>query len=203
MKYLLLSFFLAASCATSAQTHELLRKSIGGNVELPEAAGADFGLPSDYDVIIKHVDSLIYMGNGVAVKVTGHYRKYQLRSARMPLPQYKNVDTLYGHPLFSRQHALDSIRAVLRKEQVEGLGETKYVGYDSTRAVVKPVSKARRKSAPIIKASKRAEVLAVAVANANDEPPGPGPLFVGGTALFALLLCGGIARLYRHAAVLS
>lgn len=200
-----LLLFCLTNCAF-AQTHELLRKSIGGIVEMPEPTGADFGLPSDWNETVPHLDSLVYIGAGKAVKVTGYYRKRSLKAAPLPLPVRTMVDTLYGHPLFSRPHALDSIRRALRSEQVEGLGETKYVGYDSVRVQTRPVSRvpqSKQAQAAAGKARKHSEVLAVADSGSDPEPPGPAPLFAGGTILFALLLCGGIARLYRQAVLPS
>ncbi|RYY39517.1 MAG: hypothetical protein EOO08_09405 [Chitinophagaceae bacterium] len=206
MKTVLLLFFIALGTSAFAQTHDLLRKSIGGNVELPEPSGADFGLPNDWEDIVVHVDSLIYLGKGVAVKVTGHYRLYSLRAAPMPRPIKVVVDTLYDHPVFSRPHALDSIRRALHAQQVPGLGETKFVGYDSTRAATRPASKGKKRK-PVVSVELRdrkdAAVAMLARSDNDPQPPAPAPLFAGGTALFALLLCGGITRLYRQAALPS
>jgi len=93
------------------------------------------------------LDSVIYISDSTAVMITSNYCPKENRSLNQD--QYgKNIRTQYGyvwsegrdtvlfHPLFSRQHALDSIRKVLREAYYfkNDIDSTTFVGYDNQAA---------------------------------------------------------------------
>lgn len=192
----LLCLFLAATAG--AQTADLFRKSIGGAVETGAPEGADFGLASDYYENLTVVDSLIYLSPGKALLVWTSYRKHNLNTSAKPTRTGHDRDTLRTDP-YGRRHALDSIRRQLRHDFPEGTEHTRFSGYDSLRAAApRPVG--YRPATPAASATSGTSSQPVVPATtAMKAAPAHGPLFAGGTALFALALCAAIAGLYRRA----
>src|SRR5437773_5026715 len=77
---------------------------------------SNFGLAPERMVTSSELDSVIFVSDSIAVMVTSYYCKKMID----PSPQEKlwraGRDTVYYHPLFSRQHSLDSIKMVLKGE---------------------------------------------------------------------------------------
>ncbi|TCZ73664.1 hypothetical protein [Flaviaesturariibacter aridisoli] len=195
MKRLVLLLALAASVAAGAQTRDLLRKSIGGAVELPEPAGADFGLPSW--VNFRKVDSLIFRSDSLAELVISNYRRYDLKEQGTFQNRYRSA--LRNDKYLHRNLSADSVRRLLElrfgKEETK---DVKIIGLQADR----PTSRKRREPARVTPRQNGAAVSSTqappAPVRAEAEAPGRVPLFAGGTALFALGLCAGIVGLYRR-----
>ncbi|RYY64134.1 MAG: hypothetical protein EOO12_10490 [Chitinophagaceae bacterium] len=195
MKRVLLFLFVLAAARAGAQTADLFRKSIGGDVELGEAAGADFGLPSW--VNFRKVDSLIFRSDSLAELVISNYRRYDRDEQGNLQSRYRSA--LRNDKYLHRNLSADSVRRLLElrfgKEETK---DVKIIGLQTDR----PTSRKRREPGG---GKPQQNGAAVSTTQAPPAPlrvaaeaPGRAPLFAGGTALFALGLCAGIVGLYRR-----
>lgn len=79
------------------------------------------------------LDSVIFISDTVAVMVTSNYRycKENERSIDISTLWKPGRDTVYNHPLFSKRNAVDSIKAILKKDYLfrNSIDSVKFVGY--------------------------------------------------------------------------
>ena len=129
-------------------SHTSFVKSINGNA-------SNFGILREPDVKTAALDSVIYLTDTSAIMVTkecSRYLLYQQPGDEKGLNGnwHPGRDTVYFHPLFSKKHALDSIRMVVSTEYFfrNDIDSTKFVGYDngvskSGKVVKQPVKQNR------------------------------------------------------------
>lgn len=131
---ILLAFFTAE---IKAQTMLISFKSHSGNAGYFNISPFDEGT-SNYGEAPRRfitnavLDSVKFVSDSVAVMFTGMYCSEQYSSGRSLWKAGK--DTVYNHPLFSKQHALDSIKRVLKQQYYfkQRTDSTKFIGYDNT-----------------------------------------------------------------------
>lgn len=107
------------------------------------------------------LDTLIFVNDTSAVMITSEYCQrnpwYSSRPA-LDVPNGKTlwksgIDTVYHHPLFTQQHALDSIKQQLKTNYYfrENIDSTVFIGYDNERVELeKRPRKTKRSSLPIV-----------------------------------------------------
>jgi len=82
------------------------------------------------------LDSVIYLTDSTSIMVTSNYCSYDstIRYAELWMP---GKDTVVDHPLFSEQHALDSIKTNLKTEYhfANNIDSVVFVGYDNNSEV--------------------------------------------------------------------
>ena len=141
-KLIFTSCFILCSILLSAQTKIIAHKSHSGsdadfyylfNNDAPELDHSNFGMAPERDVKESRLDSVIFIGDSVAVMVTSLYctrRYYDDSKAKL---WKAGKDTVFAHPLFSKQHALDSIKRELRKRYNfrNNIDSVKFINYDN------------------------------------------------------------------------
>jgi hypothetical protein len=103
-----------------------------------DADESDFGLPANAVVKSYKLDSVIFISESMAILVKRTYS----HTIGDPSDSMKFIgssrDTVFNDPLFSRRHALDSIRMVLEKEKYylnyKTIRRVKFIGYDNKKA---------------------------------------------------------------------
>jgi hypothetical protein len=163
MKILLLPALLFCAFSVTAQTKLISHKSHSGNLSTFETAirenlwdisSSNIGLPDITPVIARTLDSVIYISPEKTLLVQSVYKKevYTDNSKTFrTFPKETERDTVFKHPLFSRNHSLDSIKRILSK----GYGfqndsvQTFYQGFDNKKRMYKKEGR-NKKSFPIL-----------------------------------------------------
>jgi hypothetical protein len=159
MKLVLIIVLLAYAGSSFSQTKQIFHKSHSGSdasfVKSIDGNSSNFGILREPDVNTAELDSVIYLTDTSAIMVTkvcSRYLLYQQPGEEKALTDnwQPGRDTVYFHPLFSKKHALDSIRLVVSTEYFfrNDIDSTKFVGYDngvskSGKVVKQPVKQNR------------------------------------------------------------
>lgn len=125
MKTILIIVLLICAGTTFSQTKLIFHKSHSGSrtsfVKSINGNSSNFGVLREPDVNTAALDSVIYLTDTSAIMVTkvcSRYQRYLQPGDENGLNSnwYPGRDTVYFHPLFSKKHALDSIRMVVSTE---------------------------------------------------------------------------------------
>jgi hypothetical protein len=198
--HLLPALFLVAS-ATSAQTRKIAFESHSGSAEnykiaidqhLFDIKESDFGLPPK-EIKTYRLDSVIYVSGSTSIVVTSEYSRAFSDPADSNKFTRKMHDTLMNNELFSRNHSLDSIKSVLRKDgyytNSKSLNKVVFVGYDNKRSP--------RISAPPEKNNLPLPVL-IDPPSSKSPPMDPQVVWMIGAIFFLSLFGGWVSwKLYR------
>ncbi len=121
-------------------------KSINGN-------DSNFGKAPIREVRSAMLDSVIYLTDTSAIMVTSDYclrngvytpvASQEMTTRNRGSLWRAGRDTVYNHPLFSRKHALDSIRTAIKSEYYfkNDIDSTQFVGYDNVAPETQKVAK--------------------------------------------------------------
>ncbi|MFT4601748.1 MAG: hypothetical protein ACI857_001931 [Arenicella sp.] len=150
---LILSVFITV--AASAQTKLIAFKSHSGSMHNFENAlsnpkmdlmNHNLGGPPNNNLIgpqilmptVSEIDSLIFISETEVVIITSNYCSnpeflFDTTEVGLALPWSGGKDTVINHPLFSRQHSLDSIKAILKRDYNfrNDIEKTVFIGYDN------------------------------------------------------------------------
>lgn len=153
MKTILITVLLLCAGTAISQTKLIFHKSHSGSrtsfVKSINGNSSNFGVLREPDVKTAALDSVIYLTDTSAIMVTKVCSRYQLYHQPGDEKQglngnwYPGRDTVYFHPLFSKKHALDSIRMVVSTEYFfrNDIDSTKFIGYDNAGGEVPNVVK--------------------------------------------------------------
>jgi hypothetical protein len=148
MKTILVTLLLACSGISFGQTKLIFHKSHSGSrnafVKTINGNYSNFGNIPMQQITIAALDSVIYLTDTSAIMVTKactqmvRYRQTELKPGEENLWR-PGRDTVYNHPLFSKKHALDSIRNAVKSEYYfkNDIDSTRFVGYDNGVSVKK------------------------------------------------------------------
>lgn len=139
---LLLLLFTASGAF--AQTKLLFHKSHSGSAALfaytAPGYNSNFGILYEPEVHFSHLEKVVFINDTTALMYTSGTPEPGKEHLWQP-----GCDTVYNHPLFTRQHALDSIKEVLDNEYqfVEPADSVQFIGFDNTGAkrIVSPEQK--------------------------------------------------------------
>lgn len=153
MKTFLITLLLTFNGAAFSQTKLIFHKSHSGShtsfVKSINGNSSNFGVLREPDVKTAELDSVIYLTDTSAIMVTKVCPRYpiyqQLGDEKQGLNGnwHPGRDTVYFHPLFSKKHALDSIRMVVSTEYFfrNDIDSTKFIGYDNAGGKLQNVVK--------------------------------------------------------------
>lgn len=168
MRIVFIAFLCLAAFSVKAQTKKIAFKSHSGNManfhaalenDLFETDHSNFGHAPQRNVVTAQLDSLIFVSDTMAILVTSEYCTRTDWVTEKPVTDPKlwkaGREVALNHPLFSRQHSLDSIKKVIAekynfKNPVE---KVIFVGYDNK----KPEEKKKEKQPLIVAAGKAQE----------------------------------------------
>lgn len=150
----LISLLLCIVCITAnAQTKRIAFKSHSGNManfntalenNLFDMDNSNFGAAPQRDIVSARLDSLIFVSDSVAILVTSEYCTRTERSTARQLGKPRlwkaGRELVYSHPLFSRNHSLDSIKQVITSQYhfKNTVNNVVFVGYDNKKKKYKP-----------------------------------------------------------------
>ena len=169
MKTILLFVLLGLSPLVQAQTKVIAFKSHSLQMEhfitaledpTHNLSAHNLGAAPQSFIKTAVLDSVIFINDSAAIMVTSEYCEknpwYSSRPA-LDVPNGKTLwgsgsDTVYHHPLFTQQHALDSIKTQLKEHYYfrESIDSTVFVGYDNKRPVEKINRKQKKSALPLI-----------------------------------------------------
>lgn len=157
MKTLLLTALLVCAGTAYSQTKLIFHKSHSGSsssfVKSINGNYSNFGRAPIREVKNAMLDSVIYLTDTSAIMVTSEYclrnGDYTPETSRETTNRNRGKlwhagrDTVYNHPLFSRKHALDSIRFAVKTEYYfkNDIDSTRFVGYDNAGSKTQKVVK--------------------------------------------------------------
>jgi hypothetical protein len=160
-KVLLLSFAVFTIATNShSQTKKIAYKSHSGSAEnyntalnenLFDMDNSNFGAAPTREIVEAQLDSVIFICDTVALMVTSRYCKnrneYYNTAAKEKLWR-AGRDSVFYHPLFSKKHSLDSIKAMLQMQYYfkNPVSNVIFIGYDNIKDSCKTNN-------PIVKAS--------------------------------------------------
>jgi len=162
--YLSALLLLITSLSLLAQTELIAHKSHSGTVATFNNSflndGLGFGEAPQRYIETAILDSVIYVSDSVAIMVTSNYCttglsrfKEHTLEERMRNAELWSAgrDTVYNHPLFSKQHQLDTIKAKLDATYYfnNSADKVKFIGYDNGTPL-KKVKKKRMGFVPLI-----------------------------------------------------
>ncbi len=140
---ILIFFFFGLTSQLQAQTKLIAHKSHSGSSATFKAAlrnndadlkNSNFGRAPERTIRTAQLDSVIYVSPAVAIMVTSKYcQDFGEDDKRI---WKAGRDTVYNHPLFSRQHELDAIKATLNEEYhfQNPIEKVKFIGYDNKKS---------------------------------------------------------------------
>ena len=145
MKQLALTLsILCFSLTGFSQTKLIAHKSHSGSAENFQLAlnnddfnplQSNFGEAPNRFVINAHLDSVIYINEHQAILVTSYVdpNKKNKNEKDQKSNWKPDRETVYGHPLFSQRHSLDSIKMVLKRDFHfrNDIDKVVFVGYDN------------------------------------------------------------------------
>lgn len=158
-----LHLFSLLAIGMSAQTKVIAHKSISGSNTsfadsytkgTSELDGSNFGMaPERRDRFLNasspQLDTVIFLSKTRAVMITSCEAYKKGGKSYTPSPLWRpGRDTVFNHPLFSKNHSLDSIKDVLKSEYsfVNDIETTVFLGYDNDKQQIKGWKKERRKN---------------------------------------------------------
>jgi hypothetical protein len=141
LKFIILVVFGAFHLNFYAQTKLIAHKSHSGNmrnfatamtINANDLGNSNFGLIPNREIQFSKLDSLIHISDSSSIMVTRNYCT-NIRSNKTKLLKI-GKDTIYNQ-LFSKKHALDSIRFTLKKQYnfKNPIDSVVFVGYDSIK----------------------------------------------------------------------
>ncbi len=148
MRQLFLFLLSLLSVSLFSQTKKIAFKSHSGSNEnfsialennLFDMENSNFGHAPQREVKTAQLDSVIFISDSVAIIVTSEYCTRTDRSSNKPIDNPKlwkaGQEKVYNHPLFSRRHSLDSIKAVLKAQYSfnNEIEKTVFVGFDNKK----------------------------------------------------------------------
>ncbi len=157
--------FVLVSFTGFCQTRLISHKSHSGSTatfttalknNLFDSDASNFGVAPIRTVKTAQLDSVIFISHDKAVMVTSEYCHTEDMRGRAKEDNEKaertlwkaGRDTVYNHPLFSRNHSLDSIRSVLKNDYFfkNDIDNTVFIGYDNKTKKYEREEKKRKKS---------------------------------------------------------
>jgi hypothetical protein len=146
----LLTTFLLCLVYTiaAAQTKKIAFKSHSGSMEnfstalekdLFDMDNSNFGMAPQRDIISAQLDSVIYVSDSVVMLITSNYcsrtDRPNAKANNKPNLWTAGREMVYSHPLFSRNHSLDSIKQVIKSEYYfkNPVEKVVFVGYDNKK----------------------------------------------------------------------
>ncbi|GAB2815238.1 hypothetical protein [Ferruginibacter profundus] len=198
MKQIIMVLLSIITLSSFAQTKVIAFKSHSGNMKhfnitlehsLFSNEESNFGIPSSIKTY--RLDSVTYVSETVAVIV---YRFYN-RQFNQPKDSAKFIrsytDSLFNHPLFSKKHSLDSIKAVLKKSGRYDylINNAVFIGYDNKKKMIREKTMA----APVDNSHKKPKenTIIPVVTNNNDNSPFDRQMAKALAGIFLLALLGG------------
>ncbi len=148
MRQLFVLLFCSFTVGLFAQTKKIAFKSHSGSDKNFAIAlennffglgNSNFGHAPQREVKTAQLDSVIFISDSVAIMVTSEYCTKTDRSSNKPVDNPKlwkaGQEKVYNHPLFSKKHSLDSIKAVLKQQYNfnNEIEKTVFVGYDNKK----------------------------------------------------------------------
>ena len=96
---------------------------------------SNFGHAPDRTVRTAQLDSVIFVSDSVALIVTSKFCRRTNETAKQARLWNAGKETMYKHPLFSRNHSLDSIKRVIKDQYhfQNSIEKVIFVGYDNKR----------------------------------------------------------------------
>ncbi|MBL0144470.1 MAG: hypothetical protein IPP48_00535 [Chitinophagaceae bacterium] len=139
--------FFAIVFATYGQTKKISYKSHSGSAanystalaeNLFDMDNSNFGVAPTKEIVEAQLDSVIFICDTVALMVTSRFckaRKDYNNSAVLQKLWKAGRDSVFYHPLFSKKHSLDSIKAILQMQYYfrNPISKVVFVGYDNTK----------------------------------------------------------------------
>lgn len=158
-----LYLFLLLAIGTQAQTKVIAHKSISGSNAsfaysytkgTSELDGSNFGMAPRQRVDFRNtsrpqLDTVIFLSKTRAVMITSCEAYKKDGKSYTPSPLWRpGRDTVFNHPLFSKNHSLDSIKDVLKSEYsfVNDIETTVFLGYDNDKQQMRGWQKERRRN---------------------------------------------------------
>lgn len=173
---------LLLSNLTIAQTKLIAHKSHSGkattfksslNSNIFGAKNSNFGQAPERFITSAVLDSVIFVSKQKAIMITSSCWKNRIENSNAWIPGREEV---YNHPLFSHQHSLDSIKAVLKTQYYfdNNIDDVVFIGYDNLKVISS--QETQKNSFPIVQI--------------NNKPPfgWPGLLLIVAFGLIAVLL---------------
>ncbi len=221
LPFLLLLFI---SMQTLAQTKRIAHKSHSGSKatfkmalekKLFDIESSNFGMAPTEFIQTARLDSLKFISDSVAVMVTSKHCKNvpfgdSTRVIRDRGIWRAGTDTVFNHPLFSKQHELDVVKSKLKDEYYfqNPIEEIVFVGYDNVAVKEEPkqVKKKKKKKRSIKSKNKKETTKSIVPITLVDKAPPSSPqkivaksaslstwFYIGIIALLSLLI-GTVAR---------
>ncbi|MCZ4408391.1 hypothetical protein O3Q51_06200 [Cryomorphaceae bacterium 1068] len=145
MKHLALTLsILSIGLSGFSQTKLIAHKSHSGTAENFQLAlnsddfnpiESNFGEAPDRYVINAQLDSVIYVDEHRVILVTSYFNEeIKTKKSKKDKSSWKpDREYVYNHPLFSRQHSLDSIKMVVKRDYhfKNDIDKVVFVGYDN------------------------------------------------------------------------
>jgi hypothetical protein len=207
LSLLCLSFALLP-VISGAQTKKISYKSHSGNTalfaaalenELFDISFSNFGMAPERYIRNAKLDTVIFLSEHKAIMVTSEYCG---RPDKNPTLWRAGRDTVTDHPLFSRQHSLDSIKKTLKEKYYFNgeIEDTRFIGYDNKKKKYKQAVQ----PAPVPPSSSSSQqkpdeqiILPVTNANKGTPPDNSLPLYIG-ILVVASLFSGLFSWNYRQ-----
>ena len=104
--------------------------------------GSNFGVGPEPTITSSQLDSVKYISDTLAIMYTSRYCSRGFSDERET--KWRPGEAfVYNHPLFSKKHALDSIKSVLMSQYYfrNSIKKVKFIGYDNNPPVIKTVKK--------------------------------------------------------------
>jgi hypothetical protein len=192
--YLFALILLITTESLLAQTKLIAHKSHSGTRatfgSFRLADGLGLGAAPYRNIKTALLDSVIYISDSVAIMVTSNYctrvsPDYRASNDYTMEERMHNAriweagrDTVYNHPLFSKQHQLDTIKAILDRDYNfnNGADKVKFIGYDNGKPLKKVIKKKKSGFLPLVPSQ-------------NNRPPFDFQLLmlIGCVTLFSML----------------
>jgi hypothetical protein len=146
MKTTLFILFLSLIGLSSAQTKIIAHKSHSGNTHnfskayqknLFEMGHSNFGHQMQVTVKNALLDSLIFVNDTCQIMITSEVCRNKFGGEKSSVWK-AGRDTVYNHPLFLKQHALDSIKTVLKNQYYfkNDIENTVFIGYSNSKPII-------------------------------------------------------------------
>lgn len=148
MRQLFLCLFSFASISLCAQTKKIAFKSHSGSAEnfyasledhLFDMDNSNFGVAPQRDVKTAQLDSVIFVSDSLTILVTSEYCTKTDWNTNQPKGNSRlwkaGHEKAVNHPLFSRNHSLDSIKAIIKEQYnfKNPVEQVVFVGYDNKK----------------------------------------------------------------------
>ena len=162
MKKLALLFVHLFSLVCFSQTKLISHKSHSGSASdfriamkegLFDIGDSNLGDVPYRTVVNASLDTVVYVSKGKSVMITSEHCKRVMKRAKDDGEGESTLwkagrDTVFNHPLFSKNHSLDSIRMVLKNEYhfENDMDKVVFIGFDNKIKKYKKENRKRKKS---------------------------------------------------------